>query len=81
MIDPKWTPLVRHADIWLQPKLATDVALLNGMINVIIQNNWIDRSFIESRVEGGMQAFEKLKELVSKYTLEKTENDYRCTKR
>ncbi len=72
VIDPKWTPLVKYADIWLQPKLATDVALLNGMINVIIQNNWIDRSFIENRVEGGMQAFEKLKELVSKYTLEKT---------
>ncbi|MBS4012890.1 MAG: formate dehydrogenase subunit alpha [Bacteroidetes bacterium] len=73
VIDPKWTPLVKYADVWLQPKLATDVALLNGLINIIIENGWIDKNFIENRVEGGMQAFESLKELASKYTPEKTE--------
>ena len=73
VIDPKWTPLVKFADVWLQPRLATDVALLNGMINIIIENGWIDEKFIESRVEGGMTTFESLKELTSKYTPEKTE--------
>ena len=68
IIDPKWTPLVKYAHIWLQPRLGTDVALLNGMIRVIITEGLIDRSFIEKRVDGGMQAFEALKELTQTYT-------------
>ncbi len=66
--DPKWTPLVKYADIWLQPRLGTDVALLNGMIRQIIVDNTIDEQFIENRVRGGMQAFNELKELAKKYT-------------
>src|SRR6056297_1050380 len=71
--DPKWTPLVKYADIWLQPRLGTDVALLNGMIRFIIKENLIDKEFIEKRVDGGLDAFEELKQLVEKYTPEKTE--------
>ncbi len=71
--DPKWTPLVKYADIWLQPRLGTDVALLNGMIRVIIKENLIDRDFVENRVDRGIEAFEELKQLVEKYTPEKTE--------
>ncbi len=73
IIDPKWTPLVKNAHIWLQPRLGTDVALLNGMIRVIIQEGLIDRSFIEERVDGGMKAFEALEELTEKYTPSFTE--------
>ncbi len=71
--DPKWTPLVKYADLWLQPRLGTDVALLNGMIRVIIKENLIDRNFIEKRVDRGIEAFGELKQLVEKYTPEKTE--------
>jgi formate dehydrogenase alpha subunit len=73
VIDPKWTPLVPYATLWLQPRLGTDVALLNGMVREIIANNWVDHNFIESRIEGGMQAFLELKDLVEKYTPETTE--------
>ncbi|MCX6230322.1 MAG: formate dehydrogenase subunit alpha [Bacteroidetes bacterium] len=68
IIDPKWTPLVNYASIWLQPRLGTDVALLNGMIRYIIQNDLMDKKFIESRIDNGMQAFEYLKKLCQKYT-------------
>ncbi len=68
VVDPRWTPLVRYATVWLQPKLGTDVALLNGLIHIIIKNNWIDKEFINQRVDGGMEAFEQLKELTQKYT-------------
>ncbi len=68
IIDPKWTPLVKDAYIWLQPKLGTDVALLNGMINVIISEGLINQTFIEKRVDGGIKAYEALKELAEKYT-------------
>jgi len=71
--DPKWTPIVKYADIWMQPRLGTDVALLNGMIRVIIKEELFDEEFIKQRVEGGMEAFETLKELVEKYTPEETE--------
>ncbi|HAF28941.1 MAG TPA: formate dehydrogenase subunit alpha [Bacteroidales bacterium] len=71
--DPKWTPLVNYADIWLQPRLGSDVALLNGMIHVIIKENLINRDFILKRVDRGMEAFEELKQLTEKYTPEKTE--------
>lgn len=73
IIDPKWTPLVKDAHIWLQPRLGTDVALLNGMIREIIVNDLIDRDFIEKRVEGGMEAYQALQELTDKYTPEYTE--------
>lgn len=68
IIDPKWTPLVKDAHIWLQPRLGTDVALLNGMINVVIREGLINKEFIEKRVDGGMAAFEKVAEQVEKYT-------------
>ncbi len=73
IIDPKWTPLVKDAHIWLQPKLGTDVALLNGMIREIISQDLVNKNFIEKRLEGGMKAFEELKALTEKYTPEYTE--------
>ncbi|MFW6104178.1 MAG: molybdopterin-dependent oxidoreductase, partial [Bacteroidota bacterium] len=71
--DPKWTTMVKYADIWLQPRLGTDVALLNGMIHIIIKENLIDKEFIKKRVDGGMKAYKKLRDVVDKYTPEETE--------
>jgi formate dehydrogenase alpha subunit len=67
VVDPKWTKLVRYADVWLQPKIGTDVALLNGLIHVIIRDNLIDSEFISKRIESGWEAFEELKSLTAKY--------------
>lgn len=67
--DPKWTPLVQYADIWLQPRLGTDVALLNGMIRVIIKEDLVDKDFIENRVEDGQKAVDALWQCVEPYTL------------
>ncbi|MFZ4400386.1 MAG: formate dehydrogenase subunit alpha [Bacteroidales bacterium] len=73
IIDPKWTPLVKYAKIWLQPRLGTDVALLNGMIQYIIQNDLIDKEFIASKIDRGWEAYEELKNLCKKYTPEYVE--------
>ncbi|MFP3859528.1 MAG: formate dehydrogenase subunit alpha [Bacteroidales bacterium] len=78
--DPRWTKMVDYADVWLQPRMGTDVALLNGLMHVIIKENLIDEDFIQSRVEGGMKAFEQLKSLVQKYTPEETERITRVPK-
>ena len=73
VIDPKWNKMVDYAYLWLQPRLGTDVALYNGMIRLIIEEGLYDEEFIKERVEGGMESFQKLKELVDKYTPEETE--------
>lgn len=70
IIDPKWTQLVKYASLWLQPRLGTDVALLNGMINYIIQNDLIDHNFIEKKIDRAWEAFLELKTLTEKYTPE-----------
>ena len=66
--DPKWTPLVKYADIWLQPRIGTDVALLNGMIRHIFKEGLIDEDFIEQRVDRGRLALGELEAQVEKYT-------------
>lgn len=71
--DPKWTPMVKYADIWLQPKLGTDVALLNGMIRVILREDLVDKTFIENRVEGGLPTLSLLEQSVEHYTPEEVE--------
>ena len=73
IIDPKWTPLVKYANLWLQPRLGTDVALLNGMIRHIIHTDLINKQFIETKIDRGWEAFEELKILTEKYTPELTE--------
>jgi formate dehydrogenase alpha subunit len=74
VVDPKETPLVRYADVWLQPRLGTDVALMNGLIRAVIAGDWIDRDFITRRVSGGMESFQQLERLADRYTPEYTES-------
>jgi len=66
VVDPRNTEISKHANIHLRLRHGTDVALINGMMNVIISEDLHDRSFIEERTEG----FDELKDLVKKYTPE-----------
>jgi formate dehydrogenase alpha subunit len=68
--DPRRIPMVRFADIWLQHKPGTDVALLNGMMHVIIAENLINCDFIDSQTEGFDEEF---RENILGFTLEKAE--------
>ncbi len=67
VIDPRWTPLADWADVWLQPRLGTDVALLNGMARIAMAEGWVDRDFIAKRVSGGLQSLEQLRLAVEPY--------------
>lgn len=64
--DPRDIDLARDAAVHLQQKPGTDVALLNGMLNVIINEGLTDSSFIDKRTEG----FDRMKEAVARYTPE-----------
>lgn len=69
VIDPRRTKLVEFADVWLSPKPGTDVALLNAMMNVILEEDLHDESFIEQRTEG----FEDLKAILPECSPEDVE--------
>ena len=38
VVDPRRTKLAERADLWLRIKPGTDVALLNGMMNIILED-------------------------------------------
>jgi formate dehydrogenase major subunit/formate dehydrogenase alpha subunit len=57
--DPRKVPLVRFADLWIQHRPGSDVALLNSMMHVIVKEDLLDRDFIASRTEGFDEEFIK----------------------
>ncbi len=69
VIDPREIDLVKYADIWLRQKPGTDVAVFNGLMNVIIAEGLYDKEYVAGRTEG----FEALKAVVAKYTPESVE--------
>lgn len=52
VIDPRKTPLVEFANIHLQLKPGTDIALINALMNVIISEGLVNQVFINERTEG-----------------------------
>ncbi|MGD8372660.1 MAG: formate dehydrogenase subunit alpha [Syntrophobacterales bacterium] len=67
LADPRKIQLALKADIHVRHNLGTDVALLNGMMHVILKNDWHDKAFVEERCEG----FEEFKQLINNYPPEK----------
>jgi anaerobic selenocysteine-containing dehydrogenase len=67
VIDPRRTALAAMADIWLQVRPGTDLALALGMINVIIGEELYDKGFVSNWCYG----FEPLREHVKSYPVEK----------
>ena len=61
--DPRHIELVDHAALWLRLIPGTDAALVNGMMNVIINEGWADKEFIAKRCEN----YDELWEVVKKY--------------
>lgn len=67
VVDPRTIPLTEYCDLFLKIKPGSNIALINGMINVLIQEGLIDENFIGVRTEG----FEELKERVQSYPLQR----------
>ena len=65
--DPRYTPTAKLAHEYMQFKTGTDVALMNGMIKIIIENGLQDDEFIKNRTKG----YEEMKEVAMKYDLER----------
>jgi formate dehydrogenase alpha subunit len=69
VIDPREVQIGRLADLYLRFRPGTDVAVLNGLMNVIINEGLEDKAFIEERTEG----YEELRRVVMQYTPERVE--------
>ena len=67
--DPRDIRLADFAVLHLKHKPGSDIALLNGIMHVLIDEDLYDKEFVANRTEG----FEELKAAVEKYTPEYAE--------
>ncbi len=64
--DPRRIDIAEFSSIYLRQKAGTDVALINGLMHIILKNNWQDQDYIDERCEN----FDAFREEVENYTPE-----------
>jgi anaerobic selenocysteine-containing dehydrogenase len=64
-IDPRRTHLASRANLWLQPRPGSDLALALGMLKVIVEEGLYDEGFVQNWTAG----FEELRVLLQEYAL------------
>jgi formate dehydrogenase major subunit/formate dehydrogenase alpha subunit len=69
VVDPRRIELVKFARIWLRPRPGTDIAWINAMVHVILEEGLWDKEYVEKRTEG----FEELRAGVADYSPERAE--------
>ena len=67
--DPRKTWMAQRADVWMNLKPGSNIALLNGLINVILTNGWENKEFIAKRTEN----LDELRAKVAEYDLDRVE--------
>ena len=66
--DPRAIDITEFATLHLRHTPGTDVALLNGLMHIMVQQGWHDQTFITARTED----FEVFRETIEAYTPERT---------
>src|SRR6185369_14842295 len=66
--DPRITPIARTCDLFLPIKPGRDAALFAGVLNLMIENGWLDRAFIDNHTVG----FEQVADYCKQWTPAKT---------
>lgn len=67
--DPRRTWMAERAKVWLNLAVGSNIALLNGMVKVILDNGWENKEFIITRTEN----IDELRTKVAAYDLERVE--------
>lgn len=62
VVDPRITPIARTCDLFLPIKPGRDIALFNGILHLMIENNWLDHQFINQQTVGFEAVAEHTKE-------------------
>jgi len=65
--DPRKIEMASYADVYLQIKPGTNVAMLNGMMNYIVEHKLYDEKYISERTEN----FELVKEHVQNFPIKR----------
>jgi len=63
VVDPRFTEMAAKADLFLQPRPATDDALALGILNIVIREELYDKEFVTKWCVG----FDELKKRVQEY--------------
>ncbi len=71
--DPRRIPITDFATLHLRHKPGTDIALVNGLMHIILENEWHNKKFIEERCEGFEEYAENLKKYTPDFVSEETE--------
>ena len=66
--DPRRIDMVDFATLHLRQKPGSDIALINGLMYLILENNWHDPAFITERCEN----FDEFRSMVDQYPPERT---------
>ncbi len=66
VVDPRKTQTARSADLHLALKPGTNLALMNGLVQQIIENNWTDNNYINAHTRN----YDAMASTVAKYTPE-----------
>ena len=69
VIDPRRTPTAAEADLHLAPKVGTNMAVLNGLQNLLIEGGYVNEEFVLKHTLG----FEDLARTVHSYPPERVE--------
>lgn len=69
VIDVRKHEMAERADLYIHPQSGTDPYLLAGLQKYLVDQNWIDRQFIEARVSG----FQEYAESLAPHTLPRVE--------
>jgi len=72
VVDPRINPVGRTCDLFLPVKPGRDVALFNGILHLMIENDWLDHRFIAQHTVGFAEVAEHVREWTPRKTAEVT---------
>src|SRR5690606_5039516 len=72
VVDPRITSIARTCDLFLPVKPGRDVALFNGILHLMIENDWVDHDFIEQHTVGFDSVAAAVKDWIPARTAEVT---------
>ena len=72
VVDPRITPIARTCDLFLPIKPGRDAALFAGVLNLMIENDWLDHAFIDEHTVGFDQVAQSVREWTPRHTAEVT---------
>ncbi len=66
-VDPRRTPVARHATVHLAPRPGTNVMLMNALLRELLVNDWVDHAYVDAHAVG----FPELRKMVDDCTIER----------